>query len=299
MSGTSDAMGGDTAGVPIRRVTTVLVVICGALALLGGLSQALYIWSPDLPGVDTLADLFWVNGDRDVWTWASAMIELICAILLAVIWASERRRDSRFARYWLGLAILFLAMSVDDVAAVHERSERALAWLPTTGLFYFKWTLLAWPFVIVVGLVYLRFLLKLPGWVRWGIVLAGGLFVGGAVGMEMISSYIGYHQGESPLYQAHTLVEECVEQAGLIVFIHVLLRYLASQGVTLAVGFGTERRPTGLGGSPFAGPRAVVGLSVDGDVAANLHARPGREPASSVGHVTPRPASPPPQQTSN
>ncbi|MEX0653150.1 MAG: hypothetical protein WD534_07860 [Phycisphaeraceae bacterium] len=228
------------AGVPVGRVTATLAVICGVLALLGGVSQAVFIWRPGLPGADTLVDLFWVNHEQTVWTWASSVLELGCAVLLAVIWASQRRRDPWFARYWLGLAVLFLAMSVDDVAMFHERSERALTWLETTGVFYFKWTLLALPFVLVVGLIYLRFLLKLPGWVRWRIVLAGGLFVGGAVGLEMVNSHIGYHQGESPLYQANTLVEECVEQAGLIVFIHVLLRYLAAAGVTWQVRFADE-----------------------------------------------------------
>src|SRR5690606_25704033 len=110
------------------------------------------------------------------------------------------------------------------------------------------WTLWAIPLVILVGLLYIPFLLRLPPRLRWRLILAGGLFLGGAVGIELISSNIAYHQGSSRTYLLITFIEECVEQAGLILFAHTLLTQLANQDIALQVRFtrshDAERSPS-------------------------------------------------------
>lgn len=222
--------------IAIKHVVLVFAAYCAVITLLGGVAQALMIWANDLPGVDTLHDLFWVDGDRDIWTWTASLTLLMCAVLLFIHAAADRTQRRSRMWYWLGLAVLFILLSIDDVAMIHERSERALG-DEGTGVFYFKWTMLAIPLVIIIGLVYLRFVFSLPSWVRNQILLAGALAVGGAVGLEMLSSWIAYHWGDGLAYRANTFVEECVEQAGLIVFLHVLLQYLAAQQVTINVQF--------------------------------------------------------------
>ena len=84
--------------------------------------------------------------------------------------------------------------------------------------------------VLILGLLFLKFLLRLPPLTRWSFLGAGAVYLGGAIGIEMIGGrYAESHGDENLTYQLLTHLEESMEMAGMIVFIHALLRYLAEQ----------------------------------------------------------------------
>jgi hypothetical protein len=64
--------------------------------------------------------------------------------------------------------------------------------------------------------------------------LAGGLFVGGTVGVEMVSAvWAEAHGSRNLTYKAITVVEEFLELAGLILWNYALLTYLEIRGVRI------------------------------------------------------------------
>jgi hypothetical protein len=81
---------------------------------------------------------------------------------------------------------------------------------------------------LAVAASYARFLLHLPPRTRTLFLVAGGLYVGGALGMEMVAGVLAGIPGwgtEGNLRYA-VPVEELCEMLGVVMFIHVLLSYL-------------------------------------------------------------------------
>jgi len=82
---------------------------------------------------------------------------------------------------------------------------------------------------VVTGLAYLKFLLHLPRKTRDLFLLAGSIYVGGALGMEMVCGYYADAVGQRNLiYGLMASVEEILEMVGVIVFIYALLSYIGS-----------------------------------------------------------------------
>jgi hypothetical protein len=122
-------------------------------------------------------------------------------------------------------------MAADEVASFHERliaPMRELWGGQDLGVFYFAWVVPGMLLVLVLGLCYLRFLANLPAKTRFAFLAAAALFLGGAIGMELVGGWYAESHGLNTLtYATITTVEEGLEMAGAIVFIRALLVYLA------------------------------------------------------------------------
>ena len=187
----------------------------------------------------TLRQAVWLvdlSGDSTVPTWYASVTLLLCAVLLAVTAAAYKRAEGRAAWHWGCLSVLFLGLSVDEVATIHEWTGNLLG--PTHGVLYYSWIVFGLAFAGGLGVLYLPFVLRLPPRLRGLVVLAGGLFVGGALGVEMVNSWLGYAHPERHLtYMLTTALEEGLEKAGVLVFVYALLDHLRLLGVGLAVEF--------------------------------------------------------------
>jgi hypothetical protein len=84
-------------------------------------------------------------------------------------------------------------------------------------------------------LIYFKFLLHLPPQTRRIFLLAAGLYVGGALGVELIHGHYLDLYGKDLVYALIAAVEELLEMLGIITFLYGLLSYLRSQRQTLAV----------------------------------------------------------------
>ena len=121
----------------------------------------------------------------------------------------------------------------------------------TRGIFLFAWTIPAAVGVVLFALVYLKFLFRLPVATRWLFVLAGVVYVGGALGMEMIEGQFVFLFGQASM--AHALMvafEEFLEMSGVVLFIYALLSYFRTQYGVVQVEFG-ERAANPQGDRPI------------------------------------------------
>jgi len=104
-----------------RRVVLPLSLIMGILFFCSVAGQIcrLYFNTPTMLG---FVPMFYVGNEQNVPTWYSSVTLLASASLFAVA-ARAEWRNGRFAPYWLGLAVIFIALSIDEVASIHERTS--------------------------------------------------------------------------------------------------------------------------------------------------------------------------------
>lgn len=78
-------------------------------------------------------------------------------------------------------------------------------------------------------------------------VLAGCVYVGGAVGVEMIQSHISYYKIGGGAMAASLLVEEMCEMLGIVVLIYTLLSYMAEEQAEYSIEVPASRPKVNIG----------------------------------------------------
>lgn len=182
--------------------------------------------------------LFNMDGEGNVPAWFSSGLLMFSSQLLLITAIAERRQGTPWAG-WMGLACIFAFLSVDEMAALHERIGRAAGDLAgVQGLLHeYAWVAVYIPFTALIGLLYVRFLLRMPRRVRLGMVLAGALYVGGAVGIELAGSpfWAADVADRGWPYFLMVGVEETLEMLGIWLFILAILTYQAQARLTVFI----------------------------------------------------------------
>ena len=189
--------------------------------------------------------------ENNIPTWYSSSALLLSAVLLGMIGLVNKREDNLYTLHWFGLAAIFLFLSIDEAASLHEKLgfELLNPMLKSIGYFhgfgYFPWVIAGATFTLIVALAYLRFLAALPSQTGSLFLIAGTLFVGGALGMEMLEArYIYYYSEADFTYYMFVAVEECLEMLGVVLFLYALLLHLGSRvrGIQILVDDGTAKQ---------------------------------------------------------
>jgi hypothetical protein len=213
--------------VPVRSASVVTYLLWAAggllslhllvvLAILAGDAYKLLpAWQPT----------FYFDKEGNLPSFFATFILLLSAFLLAVVAAIKRKEKDYFARYWAGLAIIFLCMAVDEAAGIHEV---LLARFSAEGTAYIAWGMAGGALVLVFAVVYYQFYRSLNRVARRGFFIAGACFLLGALGLEMLGASL-LSQGYSDRDLAFLVVmtaEEVLEMSSIIYFISTLLNYL-------------------------------------------------------------------------
>ena len=172
--------------------------------------------------------LFNLDGEGNAPAWFSSLLLIACAAVLWIITAGVRRRRQPFVAHWGALAAGFTFMSLDETAGIHDAVVgQAIEdrFHPPGYALYF-----AVPGAVItfaVLLAYLLFLRHLPHRFRVLFVVAGMLYVGGAVGMESVGGAVGGTYGWNS-WALHLCVfaEETLEMVGVALFLYALLEYV-------------------------------------------------------------------------
>jgi len=178
------------------------------------------------------ARMFNMDVEANIPAWFSAMALLLCAGLLFLVAAARRQQADRFATHWLVLALLFVFLSADEAAGIHEALARFVRAL-TNGRAGSLWVNI--PLIAGVGLAYRRFLLHLPRRTLLLFLLAAATFFTGLFGLEnMGEAFVMTRPG---VYAAIVVVEEMFEMVGVAIFAYALADYLRSHAPDHALRF--------------------------------------------------------------
>ncbi|MBW3628012.1 MAG: hypothetical protein KY464_01830 [Gemmatimonadetes bacterium] len=222
------------ASIPVEAPAAVAerVVIhpTPAARVLGSIVVFLVLMSVVTEATGVADQIFMLNAERNVPTYYSTFLLLISSALLALTATLKKRCADRYALRWLALSLIFLYMSVDEMVAFHEMtSPRVERFMTTTGAFYYGSIVYTAALVLIVGTAFIPFLLHLPRKTRVLFAIAGCLYVGGALGLEMIGAIIDEASGTAGLsYRVVATVEETLELTGMVTFIYALLHYLSN-----------------------------------------------------------------------
>ena len=246
-----------TIPVSAKKVLWVLISVVLLLAVLG-LATVLYRTLPgaadsplfsDNPNLGVL-NLFNLRTEDSIGTWYSSFLLLFCSALSAVISVAAKKEGRRYVGHWRVLSVVFLYLSIDESSTIHEKmGPIARPVLQSLGIQLGGFTSRAWVIpasilLLVFLLAYFRFFLDLPAKQRLLFLISGALYVGGAIGLEMLHGFITtLPEDSSQLARIIVPVgEETFEMLGIAVFTYALLSYLDSR--LQEVRFSFERQNT-------------------------------------------------------
>ncbi len=219
-------------------VTRTLIWVVAAIHVLNAAAVWLFYRVETSVMQNVFVKLFQVSSEGKIPTWYSSCALLACAVLLFFIALGERRDQNRYVRHWFGLSTIFALMSLDEATSIHEMSsEPVRVLLGTSGPLMFAWVIPAGILLAVFAAVYFRFLLNLERRYRNLFILAGGVYVLGVLGFELIgSNYLSTH-GKNLTYGIIATFEEVFEMGGIVIFIYVLLDYLENHVQAVKLSF--------------------------------------------------------------
>ena len=207
-----------------------------AIVLALGVGQLVLTRTADLGNFKPVLQIFNLDAEACLPAWYSSTLMMLCALLLAGHAAILRKR-SRDARRWGILAVLFVYLSLDEQAGIHELGGNISRLYDFQGFLRFSWVVVAAPLIVIGGLYFLPFLRRLPSPFGRRFFWAGVVFVTGAFGMEMIGGYVSDHFGRELAFGVEVIAEESLEMIGLTLFFGALLDCLAAHVAMLALDF--------------------------------------------------------------
>lgn len=157
--------------------------------------------------------------------------QLLLAAWLLGRTASIERESGRPWAAWAGLCAAFVFFSADETFSIHETLNAPLrASLHTAGgALHHAWVVPYAVLTAALGALYIPFLRRLASRDRNLFVLAGAIFVGGAVGCELVGSWLqaGSTVKTIPVV-VEILIEETMEMGGIALFVYALADRLSA-----------------------------------------------------------------------
>lgn len=223
--------------VPITPVIRTMLVAIIVLHVLNLFAQRIALLPEASDAAIHFKRLFTVNTEGKVPTWYSASALLFCAGLLMMIGIFRQSTVDRWK--WILLSAVFAFISMDEASGFHDEMSVYLhEMMPTEGALYNTWVIPAGLFVAGLALWMRRFFFSLPRRTLAMFALSGALYVGGALGMEMVgSAYVTSHEfnRQTTTYSLMATIEELMEMSGVIVFAYALLSYMHRERIHIRI----------------------------------------------------------------
>lgn len=182
-------------------------------------------------GVDLLMHSFYTDTEANVPTYFNSIILFMPAMLFAAIGVWKSSLKDKFRYHWVGLSLIFLYLSIDEAAVLHEKLIKPMRSLFSFegygGIFYFAWIIPGIAVILLFMIAYLQFFLHLENKYKVLFFISLSIYVGGIIGGEMLSGHFAESIGfKNFTYAAYTSLEESLEWIGCSLTIYSLLTYL-------------------------------------------------------------------------
>ncbi len=195
------------------------------VSLLGLLVELLHYLRPSFRSV--VIPLFSLSIEGNFPTWYASGLLLCCGLWLLAITVGVRQRGEPYGFRWGLLACGFLFMSLDEAIELHENLGQLL---DLHGVLFFSWVVPAGLLVLGLAILYLPFLKHLPSDSRLRFLLAGGLYLTGALVLELpLGHWAERHGHDNLTYVLIDWVEETLELVGATYFFLSLTRHIGAR----------------------------------------------------------------------
>lgn len=247
---------------PFMRALTAIAAVLLVLSIAG--KSLVFSGSPLRWSTTLVVERLDVDRETSIPTWFSASILLLSAGLLMCTAAASRAAGGRWTRHWAGLAAIFALLSLDEITDLHNApviSQDAAA--AVSPYLYLSWVIPAAVVVVLFVGCYVPFLRGLPRRTSLSLILAGAIYVGGAMVMEAIGANHIVAFGYDNLTMAVLVtLEEGMEIFGVLLLLHTLFTYIGSTFGGVAIWIAPR-------GGRMAGPvaQAAPATSLDAESA--------------------------------
>ena len=224
----------------IRRTTIAMVLVSVALLAAHIATRAVALSDPQIGETQfALLALFDSNNERSLPTaWSLLLLASIIGTAVAISIAG--RSDRRMSRWWLGVAIVFGVMFVDEAASIHELLNLPMHELLgvdqerlfDSGILVFAWTIPGVILVAVVAGLFVPFIRALPRDTRWAAGIGVGVYLLGAVGLELAWGALArtiqavFAEKASLAFDVLSGIEELFEMLGAVLIWRALAQQL-------------------------------------------------------------------------
>ena len=216
--------------VPLNITASIRALIIGTLVViaLGIVSRIAAGIKTDFPFRDLIVPMFALGSEANIPTMFSSFLLGTAAFLAFVIALAKRQQRDRFQRLWMTVSGVFVYLSIDEVAQVHDRATMGVRKIVgDSAVLHYAWVLPYAVVVVAVIVLFVPFLRHLPRRTAGGMMLAGALYVLGAMGLEVIEGMLEFSgQFYSVAMPILVTLEESLEMGSVVLFIWVLLTYL-------------------------------------------------------------------------
>lgn len=181
---------------------------------------------------------FNMGAESNLPTFVSTLNLIIASLLSGLVAKSSIIRRNRSRYYWWGITFGLFLMGLDESAMIHEslvgETLKSFFNMKGSGIFYYGWYVFYIPIMAVLGGLYIPFLKRLP--LRYSVLfsLSAVIYFGGAIGVEMLESYLAYKNYALGL---SVIIEETMEMLGIVILIYALLLYLSELGHVVRLQF--------------------------------------------------------------
>ena len=227
-----------------KRIIQLMVGIIVVLTAMH-ITQLVIYYQTDDPDIFDYIEILDFDFEANLPSFYSALAIMFCAVLLWMIGTDKRRKKQAYRYHWLGLAIIFTFLGIDEAIALHEEIGdvvRDHEWVEAKGFLYFSWVVPYSILLLIFVASYLKFVFSLPRQTMILFIVSGSLFVTGAIGIEIFGAK------EADLYGTDTLrysilytIEELCEMFGIVIFCYALLRYIEEQNGQITLGIKSIR----------------------------------------------------------
>ncbi len=211
-----------------RKLAIALFAGIAALAALNAASIALeFGFGHDY--AKGFVPMFRLSMEGNVPTVFSTLLLFTLACVLFLVGEGARERGEAGIWRWRALAVVAAALAFDEGGRIHEILDDETGWI--------DWLIepsgaLAWPWVIAYGgltlimsVIFLPFFLSFPTRYRVIFGAASALFVGGALGFEMLEALADEMGRSAFVYEALCSIEEVMEMSGVAIALVGLASY--------------------------------------------------------------------------
>lgn len=215
-----------------------------SVILLLGLSSYVFYIADRETVLGGFLRLFDVAAEQSIPTFFSVLNLVLSSILLLALYRYEKLNHRKFANYWLFLAILFLYLSADESASIHENFGLVHDYFVQRNIMPSiletnKWLPFGVLFVAVIALFLVPFLNSLRTTTRNLFLISGVIFLCGAIGFEFIGALMlqtGVVESRlDTIYLFRQILEEGMEMYGIALFNCALYREICLEEISVAI----------------------------------------------------------------
>ncbi len=182
------------------------------------------------------------DSEKNIPTTFAALLHFFASIVLFKVGLTALKIKNR-NYFWFSISFVFLFLGFDELLRIHEKfTGQSSALMDNADIFLYSWIVYYLLAALILGLIFLKPLLELPKKTLINFIIAGGIFVFGAVVLENIAgTYVVNHAIEksqviiTPEIFILATVEELCEMFGVTYFIFSILKFREKYKRTLPI----------------------------------------------------------------